>query len=151
MSDFVWDHVHLRSPDPDQAANFYMETFSARLDSRVESGSSLRIALEVGGGVIFIDRVPATTAKGLQPPFVGIEHIALRVENIEDVVERLQHKGVRFWQELHSPKPGLKTAFVAAPDGVIIELVQRRSSQPPNHDQRPSDAVVKALSGYSSS
>lgn len=128
MPSFTWDHVHLRSPDPDAAARFYAEMFEARVANRVESGSSLRVTLDVGGQSVFIDRVPPGTALAPEPPYIGVEHIALAVRDLDQVAAALRRKGAVFVSDVHSPRPGLKIAFVRAPDGVQVELLERSPS-----------------------
>jgi catechol 2,3-dioxygenase-like lactoylglutathione lyase family enzyme len=122
---FTCDHIHLRSPDPEKAAQFYAEMFGATLRSRSLHGEALRVVIDLGGVQLFLEQVPSHTPAPPPPPFVGIEHIGLRVENLDAVVAELRAKGGRFVVEPNSPRPGLKLAFIEGPDGVRIELLER--------------------------
>ena len=57
----------------------------------------------------------------------GLHHIALRVDNIEQTLDRLKASGVRLIDSI--PRPGAhntKTAFIhpSSTHGVLLELVQ---------------------------
>ena len=43
------DHLHLRSPDPEAAARFYVSALEAKETGRVEVNGALRIMLDLGG------------------------------------------------------------------------------------------------------
>jgi methylmalonyl-CoA/ethylmalonyl-CoA epimerase len=67
-------------------------------------------------------------AKYIEKKGEGIQHVAFRVDNIEDALEELKQKGVRLIDE----KPrigagGAKIAFLhpKATNGVLVELCQR--------------------------
>ena len=67
-------------------------------------------------------------AKYIEKKGEGIQHVAFRVENIEDALQELKQKGVRLIDE----KPrigagGAKIAFLhpKATNGVLVELCQR--------------------------
>lgn len=125
---FTCDHIHLRSPDPEKAAQFYVEMFGATIRSRSHHGEALRVVVDLGGLQLFIEQVPPQTPAPPPPPFVGIEHVGLRVQDLDAVVADLRSKGGRFVKEPSSPRPGVKVAFIEGPDGVRIELLQRSSS-----------------------
>lgn len=124
---FTCDHIHLRSPDPEKAAQFYAEMFGATVRSRSRHGEALRVVVDLGGLQLFIEQVPPHTPVPPSPPFVGIEHIGLRVENLDAVATDLRGKGGRFVVEPSSPRPGVKIAFIEGPDGVRIEILERSS------------------------
>lgn len=125
MTRFAMDHVHLRSPDPVRTADFYVEMFGARPVGRMQNGAALRVMLDLGGLPLFIEQVPPGTASPPAPPFLGVEHIGLRVQDMDAAVAELRRKGAEFVVEPNSPRPGVKLAFMQAPDGVRIEILQR--------------------------
>ena len=65
---------------------------------------------------------------------IGLRHLALRVENIHDMVERLQKGGVSFLGEpvtvpdgIVQHEAGSKTlVYFTDPDGVLLELAEYR-------------------------
>lgn len=122
---FTWDHVHLRSPDPDRAAEAYVDLFAARVLDRAEADGRLRVTLDLGGQRVFIDRVPPGTAAAPPTPYVGVEHVGLAVDDLHAVAAELRRRGAVFTVEPHQPRPGVWIAFVQAPDGVQVEVLQR--------------------------
>jgi catechol 2,3-dioxygenase-like lactoylglutathione lyase family enzyme len=125
MTEFSFDHIHLRSPDPEAAAAFYVDHLGAEIRDRVMNGEALRVVLNLGGVAMFIEQVPASTSAAQATPHQGLEHIGLKVTDLAATAAALKAKGVRFTVEPKSPKPGLSIAFLAAPDGVTVELLQR--------------------------
>lgn len=125
MANFAFDHIHLRSPDAEAAAAFYVDNLGAEIRDRVMNGDALRVVMNLGGVAMFIEQVPAGTPPAPVTPHQGIEHIGLRVADLAATAASLKAKGVRFTVEPKSPKPGLSIAFIAAPDGVTVELLQR--------------------------
>jgi catechol 2,3-dioxygenase-like lactoylglutathione lyase family enzyme len=119
------DHIHLRSPDPDASAAFYVAMFDATITARTEDGARLRVSLSLGGLPTFIDRVPPETAAPPAPPFLGLEHIGLRVPDLDESAAALRAKGAEFTLEPTEIRPGIKIAFVQAPDGVRVEILER--------------------------
>jgi catechol 2,3-dioxygenase-like lactoylglutathione lyase family enzyme len=125
MPGYRYDHLHLRSPDPERAAAFYTELLGARETTRLDNNGALRIVLDLGGVAVFVEQVPAATPTPPPAPFVGIEHIGLVVDDIAGAIEELRAKGVAILAEPKQIKPGLSIAFIGGPDGVRIELLQR--------------------------
>jgi catechol 2,3-dioxygenase-like lactoylglutathione lyase family enzyme len=124
MSAFRFDHIHLRSPDPEAAAAFYAQHLGAEIKDRVMNGEALRVILNLSGVNLFIEQVPATTAAAPVPPFQGVEHFGL-VDDLAATAAALKAAGVTFTMEPKALRPGLSIAFIQAPDGVRVELLQR--------------------------
>jgi catechol 2,3-dioxygenase-like lactoylglutathione lyase family enzyme len=125
MARFAVDHVHLRSLDPERAADFYVEMFGAEVVGRMQNGAALRVVLDLDGLRLFIEQVPPGTASTPASPFLGVEHIGLAVQDLDAAAAELRRKGAEFAVEPNSPRPGFKLAFVKAPDGVRVEILQR--------------------------
>ena len=67
-------------------------------------------------------------AKYIEKKGQGIQHIAFRVENIDEALEELKEKGIRLIDE--KPRKGAGGALIAflhpkATGGVLVELCQR--------------------------
>jgi catechol 2,3-dioxygenase-like lactoylglutathione lyase family enzyme len=56
---------------------------------------------------------------------MGLDHFGLTVENIDAAVAELKAKGVPFTVEPKTIRPGVRIAFLTAPQNVSIELLQR--------------------------
>ena len=122
-----FDHIHLRSLDPDEAARFYVERLGATLADRIETPESLRVIVAFPGLRIFIERVPEGTAAGATAPHRGLEHFGLQVPDIEAAAAELMAAGVEFTMPVTARGPNLRIAFLRGPDGVSIELLERKA------------------------
>jgi lactoylglutathione lyase len=65
MPRFTYDHIHLRSPDPEATAKYYETMFGAEVLRTMQQGKP-RIDLKVGGANIFI--APVAPDSGVNPP-----------------------------------------------------------------------------------
>ena len=65
------------------------------------------------------------TAPPPEPPYQGLDHIGLRVIDLDATVSELKSKGARFTMEPTTIRPGVRIAFMRGPENVSIELLQR--------------------------
>src|SRR6202163_2146700 len=125
MPKVTWDHVHLRSPDPEATATWLHDI----LGGEIIRGPG-RIDLKVGGANVFI--APVAAGDGVNPPpvtpYQGLDHFCLTVSGIDAIVAELKAKGVEFTREPTTVRPGTRVAFLRAPEGVSIELLDRNAS-----------------------
>ena len=126
MTKFTYDHIHLRSPNPEATAQYYERMFGAEVIRTMQQGKP-RIDLKLGGANIFI--APAAPGEGVNPPpatpYQGLDHFGLTVSGIDAVVAELKGKGAEFTREPTTVRPGVRVAFLRAPEGVSIELLER--------------------------
>ena len=126
MAKFTYDHIHLRSPDPEATAAFYARMFDAEVIRSMQQGKP-RIDLKVGGANVFIlPVVPGDkTAPAPKSPYQGLDHFGLSVTGIDAIVAELKAKGAEFTMEPTDIRPGVRIAFLRGPEGVSIELLER--------------------------
>jgi catechol 2,3-dioxygenase-like lactoylglutathione lyase family enzyme len=143
-SDDSFQHVHFLSDDPVSAGQWYIKHFGAvsanpnpSREARMHNG--LQIYPYIGAkldGVQFW-WYPKAFGQGSYPEtwkgrtsFASprgrvIDHIAFSVDGLDRALARLEADGVKVLQR---PQPALggrlRSAFVAAPDGVELELVE---------------------------
>jgi lactoylglutathione lyase len=126
MPQFTYDHIHLRSPNPEATAQYYEHMFGAEVLRSMQQGKP-RIDLKLGGANIFI--APVAPGEGVNPPpttpYQGLDHFGLTVSNIDAVVAELKAKGAEFTREPTTVRPGVRVAFLRGPEGVSIELLDR--------------------------
>ena len=129
MASFTWDHIHLRSPNPEATAAFYERMFGAEVIRTMQQGKP-RIDLKVGGANVFI--LPVVPGDKTNPPptspYQGLDHFGLSVTGIDAVVADLKAKGAEFTMEPNNIRPGIRIAFLRGPEGVSIELLERSSA-----------------------
>ena len=71
---------------------------------------------------------PPNAGDGAYDHGFGVAHFGLRVEDIFAAIAELSASGVRVLAEPQSEPSGLTYAYIAAPDGVVIELTQYESA-----------------------
>ena len=132
MRAYHYDHVHLRSPDPNATARFFETMFGAEVTRSIYAPGTLypgqmRITMRVGGQTVLIapPHPHETTAPAPAFPYYGLEHIGLTVDNVDDAVAELRAKGAEIAIGPLTRSPGLRLAFVRGPEGIMVELVQQ--------------------------
>jgi catechol 2,3-dioxygenase-like lactoylglutathione lyase family enzyme len=126
MASYTWDHVHLRSPDPEATAQWFEKMLGAQVLRSTQQGQP-RIDLKLGGGTIFLAPVKAGDGVNAPPatPYQGLDHFGLAVKDVDAVVADLKAKGVEFTMEPNTPRPGIRICFLRGPQGISIELLDR--------------------------
>jgi hypothetical protein len=64
MANYTWDHIHLRSPDPEATAGWFERMLGAEVIRTMQQGAP-RIDLKLGGANIFI--APIKPEEGVHP------------------------------------------------------------------------------------
>jgi lactoylglutathione lyase len=125
-ANFTWDHIHLRTADPEAMARWFESTFGAQVIRTMQQGKP-RIDLKLGGANIFI--APVTPSDGVNTapvtPYRGLDHFGLAVSGIDAIAADLKKKGVEFTREPTTVRPGVRVCFLRGPEGVSIELLDR--------------------------
>jgi catechol 2,3-dioxygenase-like lactoylglutathione lyase family enzyme len=126
MPTYTWDHVHLRTPDPEGMAQWFERMLGAEVIRSMQQGKP-RIDLKLGGANIFI--APVAANEGVNPPpvtpYQGLDHFGLTVSGIDAVAAELKGKGVEFTKEPTTVRPGVRVCFIRGPQGISIELLER--------------------------
>src|SRR5262249_54888196 len=114
MPTFTWDHVHLRTPDPEAMAQWFERVFGAEIIRSTQLGKP-RIDIKLGGAMIFTAQVNPGDGVNAAPttPYQGLDHFGLAVPGIDAIAADLKKKGVEFTQVPHSPGPVSKYASCA--------------------------------------
>jgi lactoylglutathione lyase len=123
---YQWDHIHLRSPDPEATAAWFERMLGAEVIRSTVQGKP-RIDLKLGGADVFIMPVGAGDKVNPPPvtPYQGLDHFGLAVSGIDAVVDELKGKGVEFTREPTTIRPGVRICFLRGPQGISIELLDR--------------------------
>lgn len=118
----TWDHVHIRTPDPEVTAQWFAEMLGAEIVR-----TPVRIDVRLGGASIFL--APVTAGDGVNPPpvtpYQGLDHFGLAVRGLDALAAQLKAKGVTFTQDVHDFRPGVRICFIRGPQGISIELLER--------------------------
>jgi catechol 2,3-dioxygenase-like lactoylglutathione lyase family enzyme len=138
----AFDHIHLISRDPKAAADWYREMFGGEVTAVQENlRGAPQLDVKVGGMTSVIrgqrpGEQPAETRSIRQFDGYsshdewGTDHFGFTYRgDLRAFCTELKRKGVRMAVEPWEFKPGMVLCYVAAPDGVSIELIQARSSE----------------------
>jgi catechol 2,3-dioxygenase-like lactoylglutathione lyase family enzyme len=126
------DHIHIYSEDPAGSVRFYETCFGAQAIGRTRTshGGAMHF-LRLGGLALVLapyppharPGMPSTYADGACQPSIGIAHFGLQVDDLPDAVATVRRRGATILSEPRE-HAGLRFAYVGAPDGVVIELLQ---------------------------
>ena len=126
MAKFNWEHLHLRSPNPEATATWYHDKLGAEVIRTKNADGSTRIDLNLSGQKVFIALAdPAKAQAAPSSPYMGLDHFGLTTDDLDGAVKDLKAKGVTFTMEPKEIRPGTRIAFITAPENVSIELLQR--------------------------
>ena len=124
--DYTWDHIHLRSPDPEATAAWFERMLGAQVIRSTVEGKP-RIDLKLGGADVFI--MPVAPGDKVNPPpvtpYQGLDHFGLAVSGIDAVAAGLKAKGAEFTMEPRTIRRGLRICFLRGPQGISVELLDR--------------------------
>lgn len=128
-SNIVFDHVHLISKDPKTTATWYAEKLAGKIISSSEvRGVPQAIVAFKGSTIIIRGQRPneqVGTKSGIQ---WGTDHFGFRVDgDFDGYCADLKMNGVTFTVDPVDFNPNVRIAFIEAPDGVSIELLQRKA------------------------
>jgi len=131
------DHIHIYSAEPEESARFYTQHFQAQPINRdTNVNGDTRIFLALGGQVLVVGSFPRGHVPAPPPEAgdgayrhgFGVAHFGLCVGDVDEAISELSASGVRVLSRPVRESSGLTYAYVAAPDGVVIELTQYDSA-----------------------
>ena len=115
---FGTHHVHIKTRDPKQTMQFYVDNLGATLLGEV-AGRGYRVSLN-GLQLNITGLIDAQKRE----QHYGIEHIAVDTDDYPGTLARFQANGGRVLEEL-KPTSGRRVCFLEVPDGVQIEVIEK--------------------------
>ncbi len=127
------DHIGIAVKDLEESLKFYQETLGLDLEGiEVVEEQRVRVAfLPIGDTEI--ELLESTDPEGpiarhIEKRGQGVQHLAVRVENIEEAIAEMKEKGIRMIDEV--PRYGAGGAKIAfchpkSTGGVLVELTER--------------------------
>jgi lactoylglutathione lyase len=119
MHAFQFNHVHLKTQDPKQTAQFYVDSLGATIVSEIGTRG---YRLDLHGLTI---NLTTHIADQTRDQHYGMEHIAINTDDMNGVVDRLKANGARVLEEI-TGRSGQRVCFLEGPDGVQLELIEMR-------------------------
>ena len=119
------DHIAIISSDYQKAKDFYVDKLGFKVKREVErkDRDDFIITLEAPNGILielFIEKNPPRRVT--RPEAAGLRHLAFRVQDIEESVEKLNKKGIETEEIRIDPQNGKRMTFFMDPDGLTLEL-----------------------------
>ena len=115
---FILNHLHLKTRDPENTAQWYIDNLGATLISNPGGGKAIRLSLH---------GMPINVSKFIEGQthrqVYGMEHIAIDTDDLPGVVASLKANGVNVLEE-NASGPGRKVCFFEGPDGVCLEVLE---------------------------
>jgi methylmalonyl-CoA/ethylmalonyl-CoA epimerase len=127
------DHIGIAVSNLDETLKLYCDTLGLEVE-KTEDFEGMKIAFIPIGDTEFELLQPTdpngALAKFLEKRGEGIQHVALRVDDVEKSLEELKAKGLRVIDE--KPRPGAGGASIAffhpkSTHGVLLEICQPAS------------------------
>ena len=127
-TNIVFDHVHIISEDPKSSVDWYVDKLDGKIVNSQEILGAPQVVVAFGGATIIVrgrrHGEEVVTRKGLG---WGTDHFGFRVEgDFDGYCDDLKKKGATFSLDPVDFTPEIRIAFIDAPDGLSIELLQRK-------------------------
>ena len=114
---FTLNHVHLKTPDPEKTAKFYVDNLGAKIIGQA-GGNGLR--LDLHGLTLNVTKFIESQTHEQK---YGIEHIAINTDDMPALVAKLKASGAKILEET-TVGNGRKVCFFEGPDGVHLEFLE---------------------------
>jgi catechol 2,3-dioxygenase-like lactoylglutathione lyase family enzyme len=137
-SNLSFHHIHLISADAHAAAKWYVDMLSAEIVREFVLRDAPQINVQLGGLTLLIRGPRPGETPGTRTAMThfddysshndwGTDHFGFAYDgDLLALCEELCEKGAEFAVEPWEFRPGAWLCYLAAPDGVSIEIVQRR-------------------------
>lgn len=129
---YAFNHVHLKAPDPEKTANWYVKAFNFKIVSdTVRLWGDRFIRCETPDGIV-VNISGARTNERMGPGDAsahwGLEHFGITIDDLDMEIKRLTEMGAKLLEGPIDVPNGPRIAFIQAPDDVRIELLQLRQA-----------------------
>ena len=114
---FAVNHVHLKTPNPEQTIKFYIDNFGATIKNTMGGGYQLDLH---GLQLNVTDKVATQNHE----QHYGIEHMAVTTDDYDGALAALRKNGVKILEELIGGS-GRRVCFLECPDGAQMEIIER--------------------------
>ncbi len=114
---FKMNHIHLKTPDPEKTAKFYVDSLGAKIVGQA-GGNGLRLDLH-GLSVNITKFIEGQTREQVY----GFEHIAIDTDDLDNVVASLKASGAKILEETQVGE-GRRVCFFEGPEGIQLEVLE---------------------------
>ena len=127
METYRVDHLHLISPNIEETKQWYCDVLGGSVTFEGEfKGNKVYYVDLKGFNIIIIEKLPEEEPRPADiHTRIGLDHFGVAVGDMDAAARELKAKGVTFTVEPMQVRPGLRIAYIEAPDKVRIELSER--------------------------
>jgi catechol 2,3-dioxygenase-like lactoylglutathione lyase family enzyme len=125
-----FDHVAINARDIEKSRAFYSGILGLAIAESVDMGDLILhyIRLPDGSAIELFEHKDRKIYDGLQAGESFVKHIAFKVDNIDELNQKLIQNNIKFEMDLCVLEPlGVRALLCYDPDGVIVELAQKIS------------------------
>ena len=117
-------HIAIIASNYEISKNFYVNIlgFEVIRENYRKERQSYKLDLKIGTSEIELFSMPNAPARPSYPEACGLRHLAFYVNNIEEIVEELNSKGIITEPIRIDEYTGKKFTFFSDPDGLPLEL-----------------------------
>ncbi|MGZ8265608.1 MAG: VOC family protein [Burkholderiales bacterium] len=123
-----FDHLHLVAKDPKSTADWYVDKLGGKVVRSADVKGAPQLYISLGGFIVIVrGQRPSESAQDKAGLEWGVDHFGVRVQgDFDGFCSELRSKGVGFSLEPTDFNPTTRIAFIKAPDGVSVELLNRK-------------------------
>ncbi len=122
----AFHHIHLLSENPQDAVQWYVRNFDARIEGEADVRGSVLFRIRIGEALLNIRGLwsgeKLTTRE--EGKLAGIDHFALASDDIEKLMSQLKDNRVKVVEPMFKTTTGGRAFFIEGPDGVLIEIIE---------------------------
>ncbi|MCH7745148.1 MAG: VOC family protein, partial [Chloroflexi bacterium] len=112
---YEFNHVHLKSPDPEKTANWYVKAFNFKIISdTVRPVGDRFVRCETSDGIVVnisSARTDEQMGNGDATAHYGLEHFGINVDDMDAEIKRLEGLGAELVDGPMDGTNGLRIAF----------------------------------------
>ena len=116
-----FNHLHLKTKDPDRTVQFYVDTFGATIVNKSPRGG-YRVNL-LG---LELNVTPFLEDQQREQKF-GMEHLAIDTDELDALVTKLEAQGIPILEKT-VVSGGRRVCFFEGPDGVQLEFIEMKKA-----------------------
>jgi catechol 2,3-dioxygenase-like lactoylglutathione lyase family enzyme len=136
------NHVHLKTKDPDETAQFYVDTLGAKIVSKNDRGG---YRLDLHGLTLNVSDFLQEQKRSQK---YGMEHIAIDTDELDVLIEKLKARGIHILEQT-IVSGGRRVCFFEGPDAPrrhTGRYFRLRQLQNPRVPVVPDDDHIRARS-----
>lgn len=124
-----FNHTGLKCVDVDATLRFYTEVIGLDKLFEVEILGKRCVFVGKDHFQLELEEIKGEIKEMPGLPEVGLTHLAFESDDIEKDAEELTARGAEFMIPPFQIRPTRKTAFIKAPDNVLIQLVEDKEEE----------------------